>query len=421
MSSLLYPSQIKSHPVASRKVKVHESGAIACLSNTLVVLKAPRPISFQKTVKSIAWHPKQLSIYAGNEMGEVTLWNPTHWKENPQKYKPHSSTILSLDVSLNYDVASGSSDKSIKIYNCDMRYVTTLNGHNNWVRELQWRDPFTLVSASDDHTIKIWDVRSKNHSTISFKGHCTDLQLHPIDQVVGLTHSSNASIFDFRTLEMIQLYPLGYQPRGLSFNSSYMTVAGPFSYEVFNVQSGEIKFHVDVDEQIFDVEWKFNKAYFAMDKSMQEWNIPLEDYLDLNISPLNLNAEEKATTPINPQLLRPKSQLSSIKQQHPQKPKSIKSHAVKQNKMQAEKIGFKTNSKIKPAAKHKSKDSVRNAEPPPAEKTEPNKAEYILLERSVESLTSQVEMLTRTVDVLLDRLQVVEGRIIEADEQVDDE
>ena len=433
MSSLLYPSLGKSHPVPAKRVKVHGSGAIACLSNTLMVLKSPKPISFQKPVKSIAWHPTQLSIYAGNENGEVSLWNPMHFKEAAKSYKPHLSTVLSLDVSPNYDVASGSSDKTIKIYNSEMRYVTTLNAHTNWVRELQWRDPFTLISASDDHTIKIWDIRSKAHQSLEFKGHVTDMQIHSIDQVVGISHSSSVSLFDFRQLEMIQLYPLGYQPRGLSFNSSYMTVVGPYSYEVFNVQNGDIKFHVDVDEQIFDVEWKNNKAYFAMSKSLQEWTIPLEDYLNVNVnmSPLDFDlADPNAPNPVQKQKdLKAEIRKYSNKQRSPKRTAAIKTAKPVNRKpaLPAKQTKPLTKRVTKVVANTEKKEADQQPEPEvqklevavakiqEVQQPQEKSVDVILLERSVDALTSQVEMLTRTVDVLLDRLQQVEGRFEEDD------
>eukprot|EP00835_Amoeboradix_gromovi_P003248 NODE_207_length_14754_cov_0.677994.p3 type:complete len:428 gc:universal NODE_207_length_14754_cov_0.677994:3445-4728(+) len=426
MSTFLYPTLDKSYSVPVKKVKVHSSGAIACLSNTLVVLKQPKPISYQKPCKSIAWHPTQLKIYAGNENGEVELWSPTHLKEAVNHFKPHLSTILALDVSMNYDVASGSSDKTIKIYNSEMRYVTTLNAHSNWVRELQWRDPFTLISASDDHTIKIWDIRSKSQQTIQYKGNVTDMQVHSVDQVVGITHSSFASIFDFRQLEIIQLYPLAYQPRGLSFSGSSMVVAGPYSFEVFNVQSGELKYHCDVEEQIFDVEWMNHKAYFATTKSLQVWDIPSLDSMNTGAA-INENATIENKSVIYAETQKDlKSEIRKFKTQKISRPKNIAkleerplAKETTSNGMPSLPKSKKREQKGTSSSKSKFAGEVTEAgtksvaSPVNQEKT----AETFLLERSVEVLTTQVEMLTRTVDVLLDRLEKVE-HLVAGEEEV---
>ena len=393
MSSLLYPSINKTHSVPAKKVKVHGSGAIACLSNTLQVLKQPKPISFQKNVKSMAWHPTQLSLYAGNENGEVYLWNPTHFKEPAKMFKPHLSTVLGLDVSMNYDVASCSSDKTIKIYNSELRYVTTLNAHTNWVREVQWRDPFTLISASDDHTIKIWDVRSKNSKSLTFKGHVTDMQIHPIDNVVGITHSSCVSLFDFRQMDCIQLYPLNFQPRGFSFSHSHMAVVGPYAFEVFNVQTGDIKFHVNVEEQIFDVEWS-NKAFLAMSKTVQEWTIPTDDYLESDF----VNTSGPIDIPVEPHTITVQKDLKA----------EIRKHSMsKSNKPKVKEIKKSLPKLAKP---------VQPVLVQQVQQVPEKSADVILLERTVDGLTTQVEMLTRTVDVLLDRLQQVEGALMDNDE-----
>jgi len=67
-------------------------------------------------------------------------------------------------------VASGSGDKTIKIWNTNTgQCVSTLTGHSSAVRAVSWSpDGSMLASGSDDYTIKLWDTqKGKQESHVS--------------------------------------------------------------------------------------------------------------------------------------------------------------------------------------------------------------------------------------------------------------
>jgi WD40 repeat protein len=70
----------------------------------------------------------------------------------------HSNDVYAITTLPNGDLISGSSDKTIKIWNPnDGKLKRTINGHTHYVRALTTLPNGDLVSGSDDMTIKIWN------------------------------------------------------------------------------------------------------------------------------------------------------------------------------------------------------------------------------------------------------------------------
>lgn len=88
-------------------------------------------------------------------------------------FEGHSDAVTCIAVSGDgRRVASGSRDKTVKIWDAESsKCTTTLKGHTGWVMGVALSmDGRRVASASRDKTVKIWDVES-GQCTTTLKGH----------------------------------------------------------------------------------------------------------------------------------------------------------------------------------------------------------------------------------------------------------
>jgi len=79
-------------------------------------------------------------------------------------FKAHTSAVRSVQFSRDgKSLLTASDDKSIKIWSAKkLKFQYSLLGHLNWVKSACFSPNSKLVlSGSDDKTIKLWDLNSK--------------------------------------------------------------------------------------------------------------------------------------------------------------------------------------------------------------------------------------------------------------------
>ena len=142
-----------------RTLEGHESG-IRCLQFDDTKLISG---SIDRTLKVWNWHTGEcISTLPGHSGGIITL----HF----------DSKIL----------VSGSMDKAIKIWNFEDKSTFLLRGHTDWVNAVKLdSESRTVWSASDDCTVRLWDLDTKQ-CIKAFEGHVGQVQ-----QVLLLPHESD--------------------------------------------------------------------------------------------------------------------------------------------------------------------------------------------------------------------------------------
>jgi predicted ATPase/WD40 repeat protein/GAF domain-containing protein/tRNA A-37 threonylcarbamoyl transferase component Bud32 len=93
----------------------------------------------------------------------------------------HTEVVFSVDISPNGQlIATGSSDRTVKLWKPDGTLINTFQGHQSAVWDVAFSpDGKTIASASRDRTVKLWGLNGRLLNTL--KGHQ--------DEVVGISFS----------------------------------------------------------------------------------------------------------------------------------------------------------------------------------------------------------------------------------------
>jgi len=113
-------------------------------------------------IYDLAWSSGGWMFASCSEDQTIRTWTPP--SRRPIIHNGHSSDIFCVTwrPQGNELFASGSSGGPIRLWDTssmiDSQYVRTLRGHTNSTYSLVWSpDGTQLASASEDHTIRIWD------------------------------------------------------------------------------------------------------------------------------------------------------------------------------------------------------------------------------------------------------------------------
>ena len=72
----------------------------------------------------------------------------------------------------------------------------TLRGHTAWVNQAVFadKDPYRVVTASDDKTLKVWDLRGSGTELATLRGHTEAVMCCAVKSVIALSGSNDQTL-----------------------------------------------------------------------------------------------------------------------------------------------------------------------------------------------------------------------------------
>ncbi|WP_372369921.1 DUF4062 domain-containing protein [Candidatus Uabimicrobium sp. HlEnr_7] len=133
-----------------------------------------------KAIYSLTITDNGNNLASAGEDQSIKVWDlPSYTLKH--NIEEHDDWIYSLQISpkQNY-LVSASGDKTLKIFDIESAECTaTLFGHSDWVHKVIFIDETTIVSGSEDATIRFWDItRAKPEERVGHRDHISSICLN---------------------------------------------------------------------------------------------------------------------------------------------------------------------------------------------------------------------------------------------------
>lgn len=169
----------------------------------------------QKRAWSVDFSPSDPTKFvSGSDDCSVKLWSINEKRSLGTIWSPANVCCVQFSSYSNHLLAFGSAD--YKVYCYDLRYVKTpwctLAGHEKAVSYVKFMDSETIVSASTDNSLKLWNLNKTNSSGLSpgacsltYKGHTNQknfVGLSVLDGYIACGSETNEVYSYYKSLPM---------------------------------------------------------------------------------------------------------------------------------------------------------------------------------------------------------------------------
>ncbi|WP_434685150.1 nSTAND1 domain-containing NTPase [Pseudanabaena minima] len=159
--------RLQKNQLASSDIKIR---VITSIQEVVYAMKEKnRFLGHNESVNSIVFSPDGKTIATGSGDKTVKLWN-LEGKEI-QTLTGHNESVNSIAFSPDgKTIATGSGDKTVKLWNLEGKELQTFKGHSEEVYSVAFSpDGKTIATGSGDKTVKLWNLEGKE--LLTFKGH----------------------------------------------------------------------------------------------------------------------------------------------------------------------------------------------------------------------------------------------------------
>ncbi|XP_013416027.1 pre-mRNA 3' end processing protein WDR33 [Lingula anatina] len=155
----------------------------------------------KEPIRGLSFCPTDSKYTSCSDDGTVRVWDFQHCHEE-RVLRGHGSDVKCVDWHPQKGlIASGSKDSQQPIKLWDPRAgnsLATIHAHKSTVMDLHWNPNGNwLLTASRDHLVKLFDIRSMKEEMQTFKGHkkeATTIAWHPIHEGMFASGGSDGAI-----------------------------------------------------------------------------------------------------------------------------------------------------------------------------------------------------------------------------------
>ncbi len=184
-------------------------------------------------IMSVTFSPDGQIIASGSADNTVRLWNP-HNGNLKNTLTGHTQTVKSIAFSPDgQTLASGSRDRTIRLWNPNNgKLKKTLTGYTDWINPVAFSPDGTILVSGNGRAIRLWNTRTDEHKNF-LEGHTA----HILSVVFSPDGTTLASASEDKTVRLWDVQTLLEQSPTLEIGPNKIT--GPWLWMIAPTKAGQ--------------------------------------------------------------------------------------------------------------------------------------------------------------------------------------